>query len=85
MKDRPAAKDLASFAKQLQQLDATPEEVGTIKLLPSDGLLWDCPVLKIINRGRSCSLPLLGVVDCQPVRDSLAVWVKGLPKGTHAR
>jgi len=41
VKDRPAAKDLASFAKQLQQLDATPEEVGTIKLLPSDGLLWE--------------------------------------------
>ncbi len=41
MKDRPAAKGLASFAKQLQQLDATPEEVGTIKLLPSDGLLWE--------------------------------------------
>ena len=29
MKDRPAAKDLASFAKQLQHLDVTPEEVGT--------------------------------------------------------
>ena len=29
VKDRAAAKDLAAFAKQLQGLDATPQEVGS--------------------------------------------------------
>lgn len=72
VKERPAAKDLASFAKQLQQLDATPEEVGTIKLFPPDGcseqFFW-----KFIqeDRGRSCALLLSLVLNCKAVTDGL--------------